>query len=195
MIKYQATTTERSQICVSQQYLWHMMIEVEWEDLRRKNSPYNIFTRFSHNFQLNLDETSFLYNEGDLKVIGRKYKPRHDKNFSDSRFSITVLQVGSAAGVNGPKKVHPRIRGTNLVTRYGLPEVSCLIPKKASYMDDDIWAKVLKVVDPGIRKMKVSNVDCGFPILLSIYLTLHLCTYKFSSYDMYFPKVVVIPHI
>ena len=26
----QATTTEQSQICVSQQYRWHMMIEAEW---------------------------------------------------------------------------------------------------------------------------------------------------------------------
>ena len=43
--------------------------------------------------------------------------------------SITVPWVGSAAGVNGPvlflakgTKVNPRIRGTNLVTKYGFPE-------------------------------------------------------------------------
>ena len=75
MIKAQATTTERSQICVPQQYRWHIMIEAEWEDLQRKNSPRDIFTRFSHYFQFNLDETCFLCNEGELKVIGRKYKP------------------------------------------------------------------------------------------------------------------------
>ena len=39
VVSAQATTTERSQICVSQQYRWHMMIEEEWEDLRRENSP------------------------------------------------------------------------------------------------------------------------------------------------------------
>ena len=39
VVSYQATTTERSQICVSQQYRWHMMIEAEWEDMRRTNSP------------------------------------------------------------------------------------------------------------------------------------------------------------
>ena len=43
----QATTTYRSQICVSQHYRWHMMIEPEWEDLRRKNSPRDIFIRYS----------------------------------------------------------------------------------------------------------------------------------------------------
>ena len=73
--------------------------------------------------------------------------------------------------MNGPviflakgTNVHHRLKGTNLVTRYGLPEGSCGIPNKAAYMDDETWAKVVKVVVPGIRKMKVSNVACVFPI-------------------------------
>ena len=135
-----------------------------------------------------MDETSFSCNEGELKVLGSKDKPRHEKQFSDSRFSITVLRVGSVAGINGPAiflakgtKLHPSLRGTNLVTRYGFPEVSCVVPNKASYMDDETWAKVVKVVAPGIRKMEVSNVACVFPILLSIYLTLHICPSRLSS--------------
>ena len=78
-------------------------------------------------------------------------------------FSITVLRVGSAEGVNGPviflakgKKVHPRLRGKNLVTKYGFLEGSYVIPNKVAYMDDETWAKV---VAPGIRKMAVSNVS------------------------------------
>ena len=92
---------------------------------------------------MNLDETCFLCNGDDLKVLGRKDKPYHDKNCSESRFSVTVLRVGCEVGVNGPvifpekgKKVHPRLRGTNLVTRSGLPEVSCVIIKKPAYMYD-----------------------------------------------------------
>ena len=92
---------------------------------------------------MNLDETFFLSNGGELKVLGIKYKPRHDKNCSESRFSTTALWVGSAADVTGPviflakgTKAHPRLRGANLVTRYGFPEGSCVIPKKVSYMDD-----------------------------------------------------------
>ena len=46
------------------------MIEAEWEDLRQKNSPRDIFISFAHFFQLNLDETSPLFNEGELKIIG-----------------------------------------------------------------------------------------------------------------------------
>ena len=60
----QESTTERSHICVSQQYCWHMIIEAEWGDLRQKKSPRDIFIRYAHCFHLNLDETSFLCNEG-----------------------------------------------------------------------------------------------------------------------------------
>ena len=62
VIKAQATTTEQSQIYVSQQYRWYMTIEVEWEDLRLTNSPRDIFTCLSYYFQFNLDETFFLCN-------------------------------------------------------------------------------------------------------------------------------------
>ena len=190
VVSAQANTTERSQICVPQQYRWHMMIEAEWEDLRRTNSPCDIFIRYAHYFQLNLDETCFLCNEGELRIIFDNDKPRHDKNCSDLRFSITVLRVGSAAGVNGPvifleygTNVHPRLRGNNWTTKYGLLEESCVIPNKAAYMDDKTWAKVVKVVAPGTRKMAVINVAFVCSILFSTYLTLHLCSSKFSADD------------
>ena len=63
VVSDKATTTEKSQIFLSQQYRWHMIIEAEWEDMRRINSPHDIFIRYAHYFQLNLDETCFLYNE------------------------------------------------------------------------------------------------------------------------------------
>ena len=106
---------------------------------------------------MNLDETCFLCNEGELRIIGDNDKPRHGKNCSDSRFSITFLRVGSAAGVNGPvifltkgSKVHPRLRGKNLVTKYGFSEGSCVIPNKEAYMDDETWSKEVKAVSTGI---------------------------------------------
>ena len=93
------------------------------------------------------------------------------------------------------EKFHPRFRGNNLVARYGFPEGSCVIPNKASHMDNKTWAKVGKVVSPGIRNIKVSNVTCVSPIIFSIYITLHICPYKLSSNCFLFPKVVVITHI
>ena len=93
-----------------------------------ENSPRDIFIRYAHYFQMNLDETCFLFNECELKIIGGNDKPHRKTNCSNSRFSITVLRVGSAAGVNGPviflakgEKVHSRLKGNNLVTKYGLP--------------------------------------------------------------------------
>ena len=90
--------------------------------------------------------------------------------------------------MNGPvifltkgEMVHPSLRGNNLVTKYGLPEGYCVIPNKASYMDDETWAKVVKLVAPGIRKMAVINVAFVSSILFSTYLTLHLCSSKFSA--------------
>ena len=84
--------------------------------------------------------------------------------------------------MNGPvifmskgEKVHTRLRGNNLVTKYILPEESCVIPNKAEYMDDKTWENVVKVVAPGIRKMAVSNVDFVCSILFSTYLTLNIC--------------------
>ena len=58
-------------------------------------------------------------------------------------FSNTVLRVGSAVGANGlviflekGTKVHPSLKGNNLVTKYVLLEESFVIPNKAAYMDD-----------------------------------------------------------
>ena len=90
--------------------------------------------------------------------------------------------------MNGPviilakgTNVHSRLRGNNLVTKYGLPEGSCVIPNNAAYLDDETWEKVVKVVAPSIRKMAVINVDFVCSILFSTYLTLHLCSSKFSA--------------
>ena len=166
VVKYKATTTERSHICVPKQYYWHVTIKADWEDLWWTNSPRDIFICYAHYFQFNLDETSFLCFEVELKNIGGNYKPCHEKNCSESMFSITVLWVGSAEGVNGPvifiakgENWHLILRGNNLVTKYGSPDVSCLIPNKAAYMDDATREKVVKVAALGIRKMAVSKVD------------------------------------
>ena len=104
--------------------------------------------------------------------------------------------------MNGPvifmekgTKVHPRLRGKNLATKYVLPEGFCVIPNRASYMDEKTWVEVVKLVAPGIRKMVVSNVAFFCYILFSNYITVHLCSSKFSADDSCLPKVVGLPHI
>ena len=59
-----------------------------------------------------------------------------------------------------------------------------MIPDKGEYMDFETWVKVVKVVASSIRKMKVNNDACVFPILLSIDLTLHLYPSKLSANDI-----------
>ena len=105
------------------------MIEAEREDLWQSNSPCNIFTRLSHSFKLNLDETSFLWNEVKLNVIWNDERTHDEKYCSDLRFSITALWIWIAVGVNRPvillvnwNLVHPRFGGSNLVTCYIFPE-------------------------------------------------------------------------
>ena len=80
-------------------------------------------------------------------------------------------------------KAHPRLIGNNLVTKYGLPEGSCVIPNKSAYTKDETWEKVLKFLAPGIRKMVVINVDLFCSILFSTYLNVHLCPFKLYADD------------
>ena len=63
-----------------------------------------------------------------------------------------------------------------------------MISNKAAYMNDETWEKVVKLVAPGIRKVKVINVACVLNILLYIYLTIHICPSKYLQMICYLPK-------
>ena len=72
---------------------------------------------------MDLYETSFLCNKVEIKVLGGKYPPPDMKYCSSLKFSIKFVLIGSAAGVDGTvillekgNYVHPRLRGTNIVT-------------------------------------------------------------------------------
>ena len=60
MTEYQAMNMELLHIFVSQQQICRMMIEAEWEGMQQMNSPRDIFTRFQHYFQFNVEKISFL---------------------------------------------------------------------------------------------------------------------------------------
>ena len=79
--------------------------------------------------------------------------------------------------------MHPRLRYNNFVTKYVLPEGSCVITTKAAYVDDETWSEVVKVVAPGIRKMAVINAAFVCSVLFSTYINLHLCSSKLSTDD------------
>ena len=68
----------------------------------RKAEEEEEFSKLKDCFTDNLDESYFMGNEGVLRVIGSAPQKKHNKNTSDSRQSITIVRVGSAAGVEGP---------------------------------------------------------------------------------------------
>ena len=68
VVSAQATTNERSQICVSKHYRWHMMIEAEWEDMRRTNSPRDIFIRYAQ-YEFHIQVIFFLNKQLSLAKL------------------------------------------------------------------------------------------------------------------------------
>ena len=97
-------------------------------------------------------------------------KLQQHKVFNNSPLSWDFSGYEWSSDISGKGgNMHPSLRDNNLVTIYLLPESSCVIQKKAAYMDDETWAKVVKVLTPGIRKMKLINVTCIF-LFYSLYI-------------------------
>ena len=91
-------------------------------------------------------------------MLGSKKNPDMKKSI-DSRFPITTLRVDIAASGNGTvifmekgDLVHPRLRGTNMVTKYELKEGSFVIPNKISHINDETLVQVVKLASYAIRK-------------------------------------------
>jgi hypothetical protein len=88
------------------------------------------YTHAEDFFCLNLDETNFMASEGTLRVVGSNKKIKQETNSSDSRDSITIVRIGSAAGTEGPciflakgksLKTHPSLKPDNFTKNYMLP--------------------------------------------------------------------------
>lgn len=61
------------------------------------------YNKLVDSHMLNLDESCMMASDGTIKVIANVKKRKTEKNNADSRASITVVRVGSAAGVGGPR--------------------------------------------------------------------------------------------
>lgn len=164
-VKAQNTTTARSQIRVESQLRWHCMMDGIWEGIKNYNRlPANDkrrpFEEVMEYFWLNLDETCIRCDDGNLRVLGASDKRITSKCNSDSKFSITILRVGSAAGVDGPiiflvegKKIDSDVL-KDLPKKFGCPIGSCVIATPSAYMMDKAWDKLLPKLIEGIRAMK-----------------------------------------
>ena len=153
---------------------WHFLIRSEWAILRTINQPQIEFPKLHAHFQLNVDESCFVCNDGILKIIGDKEKKYHDKNVSDSRVSITVVRTGSAAGGHGPvifvvtgTTINCNFSSKRLIDEYGLPEGSIVLCNENAYMDDVTWVLTVKHLSAGIQKIVVicDHLEWWTPII------------------------------
>ncbi len=73
-----------------------------WEEHRQVNQPYDEFATLQPHFQLNLDETSVLGCNGNLRIVGSAEVKKHEKTTQDNCDSVTIVHIGSASGKTGP---------------------------------------------------------------------------------------------
>lgn len=143
--KAQATTTKRSQITVEQQFRWHTTVDAVLKELERLNQPSIEFEPLKAHFWGNLDESCLHVDEGTVAVIASSSKAKTEKILSDSRSSITSIQVGFASGQQGPfiflakgKKIE-RMSLKDIEKRDGVPAGSHVAMSPSAYLTDEVW--------------------------------------------------------
>jgi len=106
-VKAQTTTSRRSQYTVAQQSCWFQNYGHAISFLREKNTGIcnktgKQFGKLIEHFILGGDETCLLADiDGDLKILGKTGRKKHEKKATDYRGSITMYRTGNAAGNNG----------------------------------------------------------------------------------------------
>ena len=110
-------------------------------------------------FTINLDESCMVASDGNLHIIASKSKKKSEKNVADSRESITVVRVGSAGGIDGPRFYLAKGKEIELATfkkftdNYSAPAGSRVIMTPNAYMTDEAWSELVPSLCEGIRSM------------------------------------------
>ena len=125
-------------------------------------------------FTCNLDESSFLASDGIIRVIGNSKKRKHEKNIADSRDSITIVRVGSAGGVDGPRIYLAKGQRLeyecliNFCKHHDAPPGSCVEMTPNAYMTTEAWRKICPNLCKGIRNMEVIVDHPDWWVVLSL---------------------------
>ena len=212
----QKTTTSQTQIRSEGQLRWHAVLDAVWDDLTKHNvlppgDARKIFELVKEHFWLNLDETCIQCNDGNIRIVGSKERKTQSKITDDSRFSITILRVGNAAGSDGPiiiilkgkdKKIYSKVLN-DIVKAFGCPPGSCVINTPSAYMTDEAWKELVPALIKGIRQMPVIRDYPQFKCMVSmdgyvrvpkLYNSL-FCFYisqQLYCYDFFFKGMVLI---
>jgi hypothetical protein len=199
VVAAQATTTNRTAITSQKLLRTHNTTLLAWskqaewngwdnrtceqnlgEDLGmyivRKAKEEEEFMKLKDCFTVNLDESCFMGSEGVLRIIGSAARKKHEKNTSDSRQSITIVRVGSAAGVEGPRIF--LAKGVDLTAESMLKKNFARIHKAPigsfvemtpnAYMTNEVWMKIVPHLCDGIRAMEGITNHPDWWIVLSL---------------------------
>lgn len=161
--KVQATTTDRTNINIPQQYRWHKVVDEVYNYLRTNNTGMcqksgKTFGEVMPHFLIGLDEMCLMSDShGDLRVVASADKKKQEKLLQDSRCSITVVRTGTMAGTTGP--TYFLLKGTkckknfndDYLVRYGMQPGSAIIMTENAYMTDEAWLQLSKKIVEGYR--------------------------------------------
>ncbi|KAJ1449690.1 hypothetical protein M885DRAFT_590330 [Pelagophyceae sp. CCMP2097] len=166
IIRAQATMTKRTAITVAQQWRWHRLMDDTLKKLRERNvgccpKSGKTFGEVLRHFVGGGDETGMLASSGNVTIIGDKGKRKHESNKDDSRVSISMFRLGSAAGTIGPtgflmsgKKKKTGFTDEFLVTNGATPGSSPHMTP-TGFMTEVAWVAMAKHQVAGIRAMPV----------------------------------------
>ena len=70
--------------------------------MREINLLPDSFVYHIEHFQLSLDESCIMANDVSLIIISGRDRKKHEKWLDDSRFSLTLINIGNADGNEGP---------------------------------------------------------------------------------------------
>ncbi len=106
--KVQATTSDRMNINVAQQFRWHRAVDEVDDLMRMKNTGLckltgKSFGEIMPHFFISLDEMCLMSDcHGDLRVFATSDEKKQEKLLQDCRCSIIVVRTGTVAGTTGP---------------------------------------------------------------------------------------------
>lgn len=159
-----------------------------------------LYRSLRKHFFLNLDEANHQANTGSDTIVGVKKKKKHEANQGDSRVSITVVECGNAAGVDGPTKyllageqipryLNSQFGSSKWLERHGAPPNSFVVMTPNAYMTNEAWDENAEKLAQGIRKMPVIKEYSNFWVILFLDgYKAHVMTYKaqaiFRNYKM-----------
>ncbi len=159
--KVQATTSDRTNINVAQQYRWHRAVDEVYDLMRTKNTGLcklsgKSFGELMPHFIIGLDEMCLMSDcHSDLHVFAVSDKKKQEKLLQDSRCSISVIRTGTVAGTTGPTMF--LLKGAkcrkhfneDYLLRYGMAPGSKVIMTENAYMTDEAWLEASKSIVDG----------------------------------------------